>query len=334
MTPGEKFLLAQGDPFDPKALGAKIPDSNTQPSIAIPCQELYSQNGAAASNAYCIAFLPSLTSSIVVPSAIAAASWTWSPAFGNANSWNKATDVIAACEAVRPVAHGLRISSSIAPTTATGFVHLALAVETINTGTTWQYATTTAQMGGYSWYKRVTVASLTQSPITIINKYVDETAFRYLGPDSTPGVAGATGNTFQIPLSWGALLVAVEGCTTANPLQFEMMLMLEAIPKNTGVMAGSTAASYSPTILGAVAGVGAQTDFAHTEDQQDSYMAQVYQNAQAGAASAGNDFVSNALAPAAYSLARSVTNNAISAGVAAVAGVMGVNQVGRLELGH
>jgi len=332
LTSGEKFVLAQGDPFEPKCLGAKIPDSNTQPSIGIPCQELYSQGGAAANNAYCIAFLPSVTNSIIVPGSIGASAWSWQAAYGNAFDWNKKTDILAACEAVRPVAHGLRISSSIAPTTATGFVHLALAVETNYTGTTWQFATTTALMAGYSWYKRVTVASLTQAPVTIINKYVDDTAFRYLSPDSVPGVLGSTGNTFQIPLSWGALLVAVEGCGTANPLQFEMMLHLEAIPKNTGVIAGSSAAPSNAALLASASGVSANTDFAHTEDQQESYMAQVIDNAQAGMNAAGQSFVTNALAPAAYSLGRSLTNQALSAGIAGAAGIMGVNRVGRLEL--
>jgi len=334
LTTGEKFVLAQGDPFDPKCLGCKIPDSNTQPSIGIPCQELYSTSGSAANMAYCIAFLPGVTGSIVVPGAVASNSWSWLAAYGNAQNWNKKTDIVAACEAVRPVAHGLRISSSIAPTTATGFVHLALAVETNLGASTWQFATTTALMAGYSWYKRVTVASLTQSPVTIINKFVDETAFRYLAPDSIPGWAGSTGNTFQIPLSWGALLVAVEGCANAEPLQFEMMLHLEAIPKNTGVIAGSPAAPSNTALLASAAGIATNTDFAHTEDQQDSYMAQVVENAQAGAAAAGQSFVTNALRPAAYSLGHSLANQALSAGIAGAAGIMGVNRVGRLELGH
>lgn len=326
LSPAERFLLAQADPFEPRALGAKIPDSSTQPSVAIPCQELYSQLGAATGNVYCTAFLPSVTNSIVVPGGIAAGAWTWAAAFGNGSSWNKATDISSSCEAIRPVAHGIRMSSNQSPTTAAGYVHLALAVETIKpTDTTWQYATTIGQMSGYSWYKRVTIASLTQTPLTIINKYVDETAFRYLAPESPAASGSTTSNTFQIPLSWGALLVAVEGHAAANPLQFEMILHLEAIPKNTGVLSGSSAAAYAPSILASASSISSQTDFAHTEDQQDSYMAQAAANAQAGATAAGNAFMQNVINPAARNIGYSLANQAIGMAITGAAGIAGVN---------
>ena len=38
MSPGDKFVMLQGDPFDTKYFGAKIPDSSTLPSIPTPVQ--------------------------------------------------------------------------------------------------------------------------------------------------------------------------------------------------------------------------------------------------------------------------------------------------------
>lgn len=334
LSPGEKFLLAQIDPFETKALGAKIPDSSTQPSVAIPCQELnYGIALTLVTDVSCSAYLPAVTQSIIQATS-GAGSWTWPAGFGG-NNWTKRTDVIAAVEAARPVAHGIRISSPVAPTTATGFVHLALAVETINGGvTTWQYPTTIAGLSGYSWYRRVTLASLTQTPITIINKYVDETAFRYLGQDVVPAASGANANTFHIPLSWGALLVAVEGVPALQPINVEMMLHLEAIPKSIGILSGSNAAPVSPAILAGAANVSANTDFAHTENEQDTYVNQALSNAAAGAAEAGNAFVMNAVLPAARGAGYSIANAAMGAAIAGVGGILGVNaNPARLALG-
>jgi len=333
MNAGQKFLLAQMDPFDPKALGCKIPDSSTQPSVPIACQELDSGPTMATNQVNAVAYLPSVSGSIL-KATTGVAAWTW-PVLFTGTDWNKRTDVVAAVEAARPVSHGIRISCLTAPTSTSGFLHLACAVETINNGvTTWPYATTIAQLSGYSWYKRVTLASLTQTPITIINKYVDETAFRYLGVDGAPAATGANSNTFHIPLSWGALIIAVEGFNgTGNPIQAEMMLHLEAIPKNIGVLSGSAAASVAPSVLAAAASVGANTDFAHTEEQQDSYMAQAVANAQAGATAAGNAFMNNVIAPAAYNTGYSIANQAIGAALTGIAGIAGVNSnPRRLEL--
>jgi len=333
LSAGERFVLAQADPFEPRALGCKIPDSSTQPSVAIACQELNTPTlvSTPATDSGAVAYLPSLTSSIVVGTS-SVGGWSW-PASFSGNSWTKRTDVIAAVEVARPVAHGLRISSSVAPTSATGYVHLALAVESINNGpTTWQYATTISALSGYSWYKRVTLASLTQTPLTIINKYVDETAFRYLGQDGGQS-SGANGNMFHIPLSWGALIIAVEGVPSTAPIQVEMMLHLECIPKNVGVLAGSSAAPASPALLGGAASLSAKTDFAHTEDQQDSYIAQAMSNAMAGAADAGNQFNRNVIQPLARNAGYSVANAAMGAAITGLAGIVGVNNnPGRLAL--
>jgi len=337
MNPGQKFLLAQMDPFDPKALGCKIPDSSTQPSVAIACQELYSVvNMTLATNSNCTAFLPCVTAGVVRAVESSAGTWTWPATFGGTYDWAKRSDMVTAVEVARPVSHGLRISSSCAPTSATGFVHLALAVEAFNGVSTWPYAASIGQLSGYSWYKRVTLASLTQTPITIINKYVDETAFRYLALDQAPAAGGTSGAnpwTFHIPLSWGALLVATDGVPLVHGLQCEMILHEECIPKNVGVLSGSSAAAVAPGILAAAASVGANTDFAHTEEQQDSYMAQAAANAQAGATAAGNAFMNNVIAPAAYNTGYSLANQAIGAALTGIAGIAGINSnPHRLEL--
>lgn len=330
LDPGQKFLLAQADPFEQKVLGAKIPDSNTIPSVPVCISELRSLTlpGTNPDLPQCYAFLPGFTNGIVVSVNNNPSSWQWAGAFGGTLSWGKASDFRSSFESTRPVAHGLRISCPLAPTSTTGFVHLAVAVETFDGVTSWPYATNVADMSGYSWYKRVTLASLTQSPLTIINKYIDETAFRYSSA-STPGYANATPMEFHTPWSWGALMVAIEGHPVGvPPLQFEMILHHESIPKNTSVLLGSTAAEYSPSVLGSASHMVANSDFAHTEDQQESHIRNSLSTAfQSGVSQAGNVAMERIILPAAQSLGYNLAGRAISAGLSFVAGrgISGVN---------
>jgi len=184
LTPGAKFVLAQLDPFDSASCnGAKIPDSNTMPSVAnSDCDIVNLSTTAVSTDLSGIAFRPGYTHGTV--NATGGAALNWGAAFAtNALNRSKRAAYTAVIELTRPVAHAIRISSPLAPTSATGFVHLGLATEGIGGETTWTWPTTLAQMSGLQYYKRVTVASLTQSPITVINKWLDDTGFRYSMPN-------------------------------------------------------------------------------------------------------------------------------------------------------
>lgn len=113
MEPGEKFLLAQIDPFSPECFGAKIPDSNTVPSVAIHDVENFSLTLTVPTNQRMFAFNPTYTSS-VVESVEGAAGWAWVAAFGGTVNRQKRGSYIAAMELGRPCAHALRISSPVA----------------------------------------------------------------------------------------------------------------------------------------------------------------------------------------------------------------------------
>jgi len=287
LSPGDKFVMIQSDPFDTKFFGAKVPDSSTIPSISTPIQ--YNQNLSSSSNAadnpslcHAWAFSPTLTGATINAQGLSASGWSWTAAGVTSTNAPVTSSFQAQFEAYRPTAHAIRLSCPFAPTSTTGFVHIAIATETIynDSGTInaqfQNLASNLSEMSGYTFYKRVTLASLTQSPITLINKWTDETAFRYQSPyageqSSTTG----TPLTFHIPFSWGTLLVAVEGASTVttagqvlSPLQAEVVLHTEAIPDKKSTLIGNTAAAYSAGMLSAVSHAVANTDFAHTEDQQ------------------------------------------------------------------
>lgn len=338
LSSGQKFILAQADPFDTKCFGAKIPDSSTLPSVPLVDTEVQALTLTVATNTNCVAFLPAYTVAGVIATEGAAA-WVWPAAFAGSFNRGKRVNYIASYELDRPVAHAVRISSSVAPTAATGFVHVAIDFQSNLNETTWTWPTSPAGMSSCAFYKRVTLASLTQSPLTIINKFTDETAFRYQSANSSATVAQQTGtaNSFQIlgGHSWGALLVAFEGTGSLSPVNVEHLLMTEAIPSTGSIITGTTAAPSQPALLAGAGGMSANSDFAHTEDQQDSYIRDALQAAAQGAAAAGDVVMSEAILPMARRAGYAAVMTAATLGGQAIGrGIAGVNSdPSRLNIG-
>jgi len=336
MTPGAKFVLAQLDPFDPQSLGAKIPDSNTMPSIANSDVDIVNiATTATATHLNGAAFRPAYTWGVIAGTGGATLGWgaAWAT---NASNRSKRAAYITAMELTRPVAHAVRISSPTAPTAATGFVHIGLATETQFAESTWQFPTTLAEMSGLQYYKRVTLASLTQSPLTIINKWIDDTGFRYSATAST-GVENSTSSSFQTDQSWGVIVVMVEGAPVSSTvLSCEHVLLSEGIPKKDGVIIGTQAAANSPQTLSAVSTLSTQQEPFHTEAEQQSYIQRGVSAVAQGAAAHGENVFQQVAVPLLQRVGAYGANAAAAMAYNALAGVGGIagvnNNANRLAI--
>lgn len=347
LSPGDKFILAQADPFETKAFGAKVPDSATIPSIGTPVQYNYTLITSPASQqnwATAWAFLPGPLSNAAAAVGLSPNTWDFTTAPTITNIPN-VSGFQTQFEGYRTVAHGIRLTCPFAPTTAQGFVHIALATESnyatslgASNPPTSQLATTLSEMSNYTFYKRVTLASLTQSPLTLINKWMDETAFRYQSPlqsnnlpTTTGGAAG--GQIFHFPSQWGMLLVAVEGISASaalgslSPLTAEVLMHYECIPNKASTLIGSTAAPYDAAVLGATSRAVGQTDFAHTEAQQESSQRSFATELMDAAGVSESDV---------YTAGRYIARQAVNLGVRYAAGRYGIggvnNNANRLSL--
>jgi len=328
LTPGAKFVLAQLDPFDASQVnGAKIPDSNTMPSIANTDTDIVNiSTGATATNLVGMAFRPQYTWATVA--ATTGASLSWGAAWGtNASNRTKRTAYAAAMELTRPVAHAVRISSPIAPTSASGFVHIGLSTETIFAETSWTFPTTLAEMSGLQYYKRVTLASLTQSPVTVINKWLDDTGFRYSATtgniDTSP-----VGSGFQTDYSWATIVIVVEGAPVSSTvLSVEHLLMSEGLPKKDGVIIGTVAAANSPETISAVGELSVRQEPFHTEAEQDSYINRGITAVAQGAAAHGENMFQQIAVPLLQRVGAYGVNVAANMAAMAVAGRGGIGGV-------
>lgn len=333
LTPTAKFALAQIDPFDPKCLGAKVPDSNTMPSIANQdVDQIGLSVGAdAATVPYAIAFSPAYQQAYL-RSGVSAGAVNWS-----INGWQDRRNrgsVNTAIEGIRPVAHAIRMSCALAPTSTTGFVHVGLATENrygFAPGVP-DFPSTVNEMTGLPHYRRFTLASLTQSPVTAINKWIDETAFRYdaVGVDqsfSDPAVA-LSDTTFNFNRSWAFIIVMVEGApinTTA--LSFEHLLSTESLPRRNAFIMGNLAAPNSPGTISAVSAMQADTDFVHTEAEQDSYVSGALSELARGAHTAGEAVYENVAKPLLQRVGNHAMNAAVNYAYNAMTGTGGISGV-------
>lgn len=267
--------MAHIDPFLPVVRGVKVPDTNTMESDTVLCTDEYSFTITTGTNVKCAAFNPALTSA-VVPGIEGAGAWTWPAALTGGIDVAQVANIAAASTAYRAVAHGIRISSTLAPTTATGFVHIAIYSPSTYASATWPFPTTLSQMRDLPFYRKVTLASLTQSPLTVVNKFLDQTAFRYTDPyEAAGGFQNTSRGNFQITHSWATIFVAVEGAPSAsNALGIEMILHAETISKAGASNNNSPAAPGNPGLMAAAGHMAANTNASHFESEQGSIFAQ------------------------------------------------------------
>jgi len=332
LTPSAKFALAQLDPFEPLAQGAKVPDSTTIPSIANCDTDQVALTTSAAQTLAAFAFWPTYTAATLVAThAAGVLSWNTTTVGALQNRRNQAA-VVTNIEGIRPVAHAIRISSSLASTSATGFVHIGIATESRLTAVanTWQLPVDVNEMTGLAHYKRFTLSALTQSPITAINKWLDETAFRYEIPEAINAPTGTASNlaNFVFGGSWGQLVVMVENVPASSTiLSAEHILLTEMLPKKTGFLIGSQAAPNSPGTMSAVSSMTSETDFAHTEAGQDGHIQQGLGALQRGAAAAGEQIFQNVAIPLAQRVGGAAVNTAFNYGMAALIGLGGLSGV-------
>lgn len=269
-----KFLLGQIDPFKEGVRGAKIPDSNTYPSTSVCIEDEISMAPDATFNLVCKAYSPIVNNVVTSATSASANSWTWAAAYAGTSSSSRYAAFNNNFELYRPVAHGIRLYCPSAPTTTTGFVHVAIYCPSDFNQTTWALPTSISAMNNCMWYRRFPLAMLTQKSVTVVNKFLDATAARYIDPTTT----GSTNETSPGALTttgWGMIIVAVESATgVTNALVVESIVHTEALPLFSGSSTATAAAPYSVQDLQAVSRMSGHVDSTIVQGEETSHMQQ------------------------------------------------------------
>lgn len=267
-----KFVLANIDPFNSNAEGAKIPDSNTYPSAVLKVEDETTTTSDATYGLAAQAWRPYPTGTRINATAASSNSWTWTAAYGGQGNSTRLSSITSNFSLVRPVAHGIRIYAPTAPTSTTGFLHVAIVAQS-EAGTTWAYPTSIAQMNNCMFYQRFPLAMLTQKSVTVVNKFLDASATRYVDP-SFDLAAQATDLTFHTE-GWAAIILVVEGApVNTGAVVVEQIVHLEAIPLASGVNTATPAAPFNISSLEAVSRVAGHTPAAVVQGEEQGYMQQ------------------------------------------------------------
>jgi len=292
---GDKYVLSQADPFDEECDGVKIPDSNAQPSVPLKADDTWDIAVATGDTSRAWAFNPScVANGVQCNPTTGATSWAWPVGFGGTNDSAKLAQLRTDQEMFRPVAHGIRITSGLAPTAATGFVHVCVFSQALYNQSTWAYPTSVALMQNVPGYKRIPIGRLTAEGLIVVNRCTDTTAQRYVDSDS-PVYANAGTMEFQTGLQWCSIIVAVTGCTgNTVPISVESILHLECIPRATAISTATPAAKYNPPALGAAANGNSSTNPSALDSEKSSRKLSFLSNALKGAQAAGGGKVASA----------------------------------------
>jgi len=201
-----KYIKALINPFDKDSYGARIPDSSTSPSTSL---SVYDNNAQSCNTANLW-----MSSTLYVPNAYAYAyemnsasgsTITVPVAFGGAINTSKQTAIRSQFSLARPVSHAVRITCAQAATATIGYCHVCLVPLSL-AGATWTaIPLTVAAMAAMPTYRRVTISSLTNNPLVVVNRYNDDTAYKYTDVNNDESITSINGETFH---SWMGVMVA------------------------------------------------------------------------------------------------------------------------------
>jgi len=286
-----QFAVAQIDPFDPASRGVRVPDESTAPSSAFKLFDQTTMAGSTAgtsvaNEACCRLFFPNCvryskrqSNTSNSPTSGSGGS-TWA---GDSDTPSKASSVTSTYSLSRPVAHGIRISCPLAPTSVTGYAHVALvSIDTYGSigdnpdelALAGKLPTTVSDMRELPHYRRVTLASLTQESLTVVNKFLDTTAFRYTSTQSDELISDANGQpkgTFHVPSSWMTIVVFVEGHgqdAGKTVLTVENITHFEGQTKTAGLSSDDSAETANPDAFDGTASAAGKTKASYFGSEQ------------------------------------------------------------------
>jgi len=352
-TPFNAYALAHVDPFDDRCRGIKIPDANTMPSVGLTIsQETTMICDGTNANAHVFVPSPGVFEVTATRKNLGSNFWGWATASTDyvlpaacQNPSNKLAAITAGYDLVRTVAHGVRLSCGLSPTTVTGFAHISISSRPMLANYADDFfPKNIAEMSESTWYKRVPLATLTQRPLTVVNKILDTTATTYASPrrafvsegagalEVYQSIGSSPGSFDRDSLNGFAnIVIAVEGAPSgSSPLVIETIMHLEALPRSVGLQSGSLAAPSRPDVLAGVSHMASTTPAEHFEGEEASAISRAASAFAAGASAAAGGIVETVI-DAAGRAGYAATEHAFRRAVGAASGyVPGVGRADRL----
>ena len=250
-TDGQKFALAQVNPFDDQCQGCRVPDRSTAQSTNFYTYDSFVCGTDATYGLTAHAFYPNVSITKVGATPSSASTWSWSAAFAGSSQSSKYSSVLTNYNVSRICAHGIRISCPMTVTSATGYVHVCLFTESVYSQSTWTLPTSVSQMTNSPNYGRYTLQQLIESPLIVVNKFLSENAFGYRDPNDdghATNMSTIVANVNAAPFGWQTIMVCVEGApNTSNPISVEVITHYEGQANNSSSASETLRTGESPS---------------------------------------------------------------------------------------
>jgi len=242
---GDRFIIAQRNPFQPAVKGVKVPDDNSAESGTFFTNDVLTFPQLT-TGGYCNAFLPHLRSTIIACTAAASPTWSWPAAYGGDSEATLYSEITQSFKSVRAVAHGLRLQCGANQNKVNGFVHVCYSSYNSN-DSTWDLPLNVAQMRQLPGYVRLPLAALIDRPYIIVNKFTDDKAWQYR--DSTHTIAQQT-DAESGNIGWQAIVIAFDATPTdPTEIQVDILTHWEGLVNNGYLNRASPAAPPDPKAL-------------------------------------------------------------------------------------
>lgn len=248
MTGLDQFTLAQVKPFHADALGVRVPDLNVNSSIPFHVVDRFNFS---ATTAYSVAsaFFPwpnVCRADMTVNTTGGTDTWAVPATFGGIAQVTSLASITSTFKACRAAAHGIKLTTQVAPGYAQGNIHVCWVPQLVGT-TTWQFPASVSDMCSMPGYHRFSVASLINNPAFLTNKFLDSTAFEYRVPTQTLGTTNPSG---EFALGWNFVFIAVENAyntnAATNQVQVEQIMHMEAQPALNQVLLSASPSPSNP----------------------------------------------------------------------------------------
>jgi len=266
-TPGtHPFVLAQIDPFSNKALGVRVPDQSTAYSSSFHTSDQVAITNAVAGFADAMLFLPNCKVNAVQLTPASATAITIPAGYAGGGGLippSRSASIIASYSLVRAVSHGVKLTTSVAPQNAQGFVHTVVFPISQYNASTFEAPVNVSQLVDLPGYTRTPLASLINKPLIVVNRFCGPDSFVYQDPDDNQLIDKAK-LELDVANGWCVIFVMLTGAYSAaapsNQLSIEMIAHFEGIgifgslsggqsaetPNATAMDQGSTVAANAP----------------------------------------------------------------------------------------
>jgi hypothetical protein len=252
-VPMPKFLLANIDPFNVAARGAKVPDDDSSFSFPIDDQNSTAAVSDGTYGAVAYGILADINNyAIINATTTGSTTVTWSANWNQQYATASITALQSSSSMYRIVGYGVKLTCPMPLTSCAGNVHVCyFPIDLANVGYSTTVPTTVGSMVKMPGYCQYPLGSLIKDDAYISGRVTGTDSYAYRDINAVIGGSTRQNTAVTVEYGWMGILIFVEGAPTSTPvLEIETVYHIEGIAKpGASLIENTLAAPWSPMIM-------------------------------------------------------------------------------------